>query len=232
MASVLIQPPNTFEWWYIEGIFDDGSNAQFTFFTKPWMESSLPFDPYLVITITTPNGTTFNNVVSVSKDQFSAARGEANVTMGKNWLRGNLSTYELHVESRNGYGANLIFTRAAPSTRIGETGINYFDPFLTQKGGWFIALPYAKVQGTLTYNGQTHQVQGNGYHDHNWGTFDYNKVLDRWYWTRAHIGNYTLDLAMRVASSFYNYQQSPAFYLAKGKSPNRRHQTPYCARIG
>jgi hypothetical protein len=42
----------------------------------------------------------------------------------------------------------------APSARGGGgSGIVYFDPSLTRYVGWFIALPSAKVEGTLTYNG-------------------------------------------------------------------------------
>ena len=98
----------------------------------------------------------------------------------------------------------------------GGSGIVYFDPSLTRYIGWFIALPSAKVEGTLTYNGQTHNVHGEGYHDHNWGTVNLNQVLDRWFWTTGHFGNYTLDAALYVTALYYNHQQLPAFYLAKG----------------
>nr|WP_226987263.1 lipocalin-like domain-containing protein [Candidatus Nitrososphaera evergladensis] len=154
--------------------------------------------------------------MQVSTDQFSAARGQTNVTMGENWVRGNLTNYQLHVQSAKGYGADLTFTREAPSSRFGGTGKEYWDPSLTQYSAWFVAMPSAKVKGTLTYDGEAHPVQGSGYHDHNWGTVEYNKVMDHWYWSRANFGNYTLDLALRVASSFYDYQQLPAFTLAKG----------------
>ena len=43
-----------------------------------------------------------------------------------------------------------------------------------------------------------------------------NKVLDRWYWTKADVGIYTIDAGLNVASSFYNYQQLPQFYMARG----------------
>jgi hypothetical protein len=111
----------------------------------------------------------------------------------------------------------LVFNREAPSARGGGgSGIVYFDPSLTRYVGWFIALPSAKVEGTLTYNGQTHHVHGEGYHDHNWGTVSFNHVLDRWFWTTGHFGNYTLDAGLQVTTSYYNHQQLPAFYLARG----------------
>ena len=123
----------------------------------------------------------------------------------------NISYNKIYIDK---WTANAWYP--TPSTKFGGTDKNYYDPSLTQYNAWFVALPSAKVQGNLTYNGQTHQVQGSGYHDHNWGTVQYNKVLDTWYWTRTNLGNYTLDLAFRTASSFYNHQQYSAFYLAKG----------------
>jgi hypothetical protein len=137
--------------------------------------------------------------------------------MGKNWVRGNLTNYELHVESPRGLGADLNYVADAPSARGGGgSGKTYYDPSLTQYFTWFIALPSGTAQGNLTYNDQTHEVQGRGYHDHQWGTVDLNKVLDRWYWTRADVGNYTIDAGLNVASSNYGYQQLPVFYVAKG----------------
>jgi hydroxyneurosporene synthase CrtC len=209
--------PNTFEWWYLQGTFSDGSHAEFAFFPKPWMDNSGPLDPYFAVSITSPNGTVFLDAVHVSTDQFSAARNQANITTGNNWMRGDLKTYHVHFQTSRGLGADLVFNREAPSARGGGgSGIVYFDPSLTRYVGWFIALPSAKVEGTLTYNAQTHHVQGEGYHDHNWGTVSFNQVLDRWFWTTGHFGNYTLDAGLQVTTSYYNHQQLPAFYLARG----------------
>lgn len=197
----------------------DNSTVVVGFFTKPWMVTSLPFAPYLGIIITAPNGKIFSDSIQYNTDQFKSARGHTNVTMGNNWVRGNLTTYELHIKSPKGVGADLVFTRNGQSMRGGGgegSGKVYFDPSLTQYAGWFVAQPSATVKGTLTYGGQTHKVQGIGYHDHNWGTVDFNKVLDHWHWTGGTIGNYTIDAGLLVASSLYGFQQMPAFYLAKG----------------
>ena len=209
--------PNTFEFWYFQGIFSDGSHAEITFFPKPWMDNSGPLDPYLVVSVTNPKGPVFIDAVHLSTDQFSATRNQANITLGNNWLRGDLKTYHVHFQTPRGLDGDLVFNREAPSARGGGgSGIVYFDPSLTKYIGWFIPLPSAKVEGTLTYNGQTHNVHGEGYHDHNWGTVNVNQVLDRWFWTTGHFGNYTLSAALMVTASYYNHQQLPTFFLAKG----------------
>lgn len=222
--------PGTYEWWYIQGTFEDGSHFEFTFFPKPWFEISSSLDPFVAVVITSPDGKTSSDFIHASSTQFTASRGQTNVTIGNNnWLRGDLKTYQLHVQSPKGFGADLFFDRTAPSARGGGgTGKFYLDPSLTRYTGWFIALPSAKVHGTLTYNGETHKVHGEGYHDHNWGTVGFNQVLDRWFWTTGRFGNYTLDAFVQVASAYYNHQPMPAFYLAKGNQvliQDMRHLT-------
>ena len=38
----------------------------------------------------------------------------------------------------------------------------------------------------ITYAGTEHRVEGEGYHDHNWGDFNFPKYLSRWHWGRIH----------------------------------------------
>jgi len=208
--------PGTYEWWYYQLQATDGTSAQFVFFSKPWFESPLPFNPLVTASISTPNGTKYFERIFYNTDDFSASRNQNNVTIGTNWVRGDLNTQELHFDpQQKGLGADLVFTRDAPGWQAGNTKW-YFDKSLTQYFAWFPAFPSAKVEGTLTYNGQVHKVQGSGYHDHQWGTVDMNKVLNYWYWGQGRLGNYTVVFFPFVASSFYNYQQMPIFYVAKG----------------
>lgn len=208
----------TYEWWYYQLQATDGTFAQFVFYTKPWFETPLPFYPLVTATITSPNGTSHNELIFYNTNDFSASRNQNNLTIGKNWVHGDLNAQVLHFDSHEkGLGADLVFTRDAPGWQAGN-GKWYFDKSLTQYWGWFPAFPSAKVQGTLTYGGQVHKVQGNGYHDHQWGTVDMNKVLSYWYWGQGRLGNYTVIFFPVVTSSDYNYQHLPILYLAKGNN--------------
>lgn len=216
--------PGTFEWWYLQGTFADGSRAQIVYQTKPWMDNNGPLQPYIIISIQTPNGTLLQDQVKVDAHQFNAARNTLNVTMANNWLRGDLNTIKLHVATtRNGIGADLVFTSAAPPTRFGGSGIWYFDPSLTRISAMNDAMPYAIVNGNLTYDGKPHPVQGTGYHDQQWGTVNWNQDYDGWYWSTGHYGNYTVDMFSfdMPTSSAFNNQQTQAFYLAKGNGPSK-----------
>ncbi len=205
-----------FEWWYLQGTFDDGSHAEFVFSTKPWMDNNGLLNPYVGLTVATPNGTAYHDVIRASTDQFQAARNTVNVTISNNYVRGDLDTIELRAESPKGFGADLVFNRTAPPTRFGGAGMWYFDPSLTQFSAIFDPMPDATVKGNLTYDGQTVQVQGDGYHDRQWGNINWNQVLDRWFWTTGHFGNYTIDIGTQISSPFFDNQPLSNMYLAKG----------------
>jgi hypothetical protein len=63
--------------------------------------------------------------------------------------------------------------------------------------GWVVAMPRAKVKGTLTVDGQKIPVEGEGYHDHNWasgaaGGPGGGVGASGWLWGRNHFGRHTL----------------------------------------
>jgi hypothetical protein len=91
-AGMVTNPmPGTFEWWYWQGQFTDGSKTQIGFFTKPWLDNNGLLQPYPNMGITTPNGTNLGGLTNVDTNQFQAARNTLNVTMDKSWARGDLN---------------------------------------------------------------------------------------------------------------------------------------------
>jgi hypothetical protein len=220
--------PGSFEWWYFDAHFSDQSTAVIVFSTKPLLERNGPLKPNILFTITRPNGTKVSSFPIFPAGKFSAAKETCDVRIGENWVKGNLHTYQLHVEINDPSGddsnesldgprrlsADLTFIGLVPPWRPGA-GKAYFGD-LEHYFAWMPAIPYGTVQGTLTYDGQTHQVSGTGYHDHNWGNIGLNDVMDHWYWGRAHISDYTLIYVEQIAAEKYGYARIPVFMLAKG----------------
>ena len=64
---------------------------------------------------------------------------------------------------------------------LGGSGMWFFDPSLTRFSATNDPMPFAKVHGNLTYDGQSHEVQGTGYIDKQWGTVNWNQAYDGWY---------------------------------------------------
>ena len=214
--------PGTFEWWYLQGKFNDNSTTQITLLVKPWVDNNGPLQPYATIAITTPNGTHLGGLTKVDANQFKAARNTMNVTMGDIWARGDLNTINLHfAPTENGVGADLVFESAAPPTRFGGSGMWFFDPSLTRFSATNDPMPFAKVHGNLTYGGESHSVKGTGYIDKQWGTVNWNQDYDGWYWSTGHYGNYTIDMFDLTTSAPFNHQKTVDAYLAKGNGPSK-----------
>jgi hypothetical protein len=204
--------PGSFEWWYFDAHLSDQSTAVITFATRPILERNGPLKPCLAFTITRPNGTKLSAFPIFPANQFSASKDGCDVHIGANWAKGDLHSYQLHVETES-MSADLTFTGLVPAWRPGA-GKSYFGD-LDHYFGWLPTVPYGTVEGTLSYDGQPHAVRGTGYHDHNWGNVGLNDVMDHWYWGRAHIGDYTLIYVEQIGAEKYGYIRMPVFMLAK-----------------
>jgi len=206
--------PGTFEWWYFDAHFDDGSTAVVTFATKPLLAREGGLNPLVTLTITRPDGTRLGSMRAVPAGDFEAARDACRVHAGSARVAGDLGRYELHCPG-DGVAADLTFTRLAPSWRPG-TGKSYYDPTLTHYFAWLVPIPFGPVEGTLTYNGVAHAVRGSGYHDHNWGNYGLEKALSHWVWGRAHVGDFTAIFVEMTASHEFGRVKAPVFMLARG----------------
>jgi predicted secreted hydrolase len=65
-----------------------------------------------------------------------------------------------------------------------------------QTGDWWaVILPRANVTGTITINNTTMNVNGTGYHDHNWGIGARVAMHFGWFWGTCSSTNYTVTWA-------------------------------------
>lgn len=205
--------PGSFEWWYFDAHFEDGSTVVLVFMTKPLLERNGPLSPHIALTITRPDGTKLSQLPIFPREQFFAGKETCDMRIGSNWVKGDLHTYQAHVELDE-LAADMVFTGLVPAWRPGA-GKSYFGD-LEHYFAWLPSIPYGTVTGTLTYDGKTHTVKGTGYHDHNWGNVGLNEVMDHWYWGRAQIGKYTLIYVEQIGAKAFGYTRMPVFLLAKG----------------
>lgn len=207
---------DTFEWWYFDMQFDDGSTLVVTYSNKPHTDPSGPLVPTMLVIRQQPDGTSVRLDPTYAPDEFSASAERCDVRLGANTVTGDLTTYDLHVEV-DGIVADVTITRGAPSWRPGA-GVTYFDAAQTHYLAWVVPVPYGTVTATITENGETKTLQGSAYHDHNWGNRLMDSFLDHWYWGRAHVGDYTLVYVRMTTKGLFGLGQIniPTFYLAKG----------------
>jgi len=182
--------PDTFEWWYFDAGFDDGSTTVAVFNTKPMTHPKGPLKPSILLIMKSPDGKQVRLTPEFKAEEFSSAGDGCEVSIGGNHVRGDLDRYELHVEV-DSYAADLAFTRKAPSWRPGA-GVSYSGRDRNNYFGWVVPIPYGTVEGKVVFEGEKRQVAGTCYHDHNWGNVSPGLTIDHWYWGRAHVGDFTV----------------------------------------
>lgn len=203
----------SFEWWYFDAHFDDGSTAVIVYLTKPLLERYGPLKPGVSLTITRPDGSKTIEFPIYTPDTFYASKDTCDVRIADSWVRGDLHQYELHARTGE-LATDLTFTGIVPPWRPGAGKVSFGDE--GHYFAWLPAIPHGVVSGTLTYDGKTVSVSGVGYHDHNWGNGDLNTVIDHWYWGRANLGDFTVIFVEQITTRAFGSRKLPVFMLAKG----------------
>ncbi len=155
--------PSSFEWWYFDAQFSDGSTVVIVFFTKPHVGFFGGLWPQMHLIISYPDGNTRQLLVGMElydKRVFAASKDHCEVTIGHSWVKGDLKTYEVHAEV-DGRSAHLTFESLLAPWRP-DMSFLYTDNALKGRFGWLPVMPYARVSGELQYAGKTVAVSGTG----------------------------------------------------------------------
>src|SRR5258708_14965818 len=137
----------TFEWWYFDSQFSDGSTAVIIFYTKPLEKRGGPLLPLVELTITYPDPKNPQNMLLLTPsqkyrpDQFKSSKERCDIQIGPNTARGDLYTYEIHVELQDAK-ADLVFSSKAKPWRP-DIYTQYTDSVLQGNVGWFPSVPAA-----------------------------------------------------------------------------------------
>jgi hypothetical protein len=180
------QSSEYFEWWYFDGLLDDGT-VVVVWFGDNWFYGS---HKRAVSIELTPPGTPTRRIMRTFDDPGSFSIDHANIQIGPHSFKGDLQTYSIHVDATEtgGVGCDLVLQRRVASYRPATGYIEAGDKFFA----WLVAVPEGAVTGTLTADGATRRVTGSGYHDHNWGNVSPANLFDNWWWGRGRSGGHTI----------------------------------------
>jgi hypothetical protein len=236
---------DSFEWWYFDGLLDDGT-VVVVWFGDNWMYGS--HKRAVDIELTAPGKPT-RRVMRTFDAPGSFASDHADIEIGPHSFKGDLDTYSIRVDpaETGGLGCDLTLRRRVasyrPATGYIEAGTQYF--------AWLVAVPEGAVTGTLTADGSTRQVTGSGYHDHNWGNVSPAKLFDNWWWGRGRSGGHTIIASEIHGKSAVGGTSIPLFFVGDEtrievdafgsgvttiegepvRHPDARHQRPIGSRI-
>ena len=200
------------EWWYFDAKFDDGSLFVCYFYKIHPIK-----DIYFI-------GMNYNNLDGeelflmkfFKEEEVYFVKDSCNVRMGENYFRGNLKKYEIHLNGKDFEGFGIQITLDSnlkpyrPQDGIIKAGEDYF--------AWLAAVPNGTAKAKIIRNGNTQEIKGSGYHDHNWGNTPLQKLFENWVWFRGESGDYTVIASELNTSEKRGGYSIPILYIANKDS--------------
>ncbi len=204
----------TYEWWYTDAHFPDGTVMVIIFYSKLPINVNRPITPQATIELTLPDGTKYTEEVFASLEDSFYATDHCDVKIGDCRITGDLKHYDIVFKGKT-IQATLSLDGTVPAWRS-QTGSIFFGDKEEHYFAWLPAIPEGKAVADVTYNGNKVHWEGSGYHDHNWGNIIMLKLMHHWYWGRAKVGDYKVISSWITGEKKYGYKEFDVFMLVKG----------------
>ncbi|MFC2000219.1 lipocalin-like domain-containing protein [Chloroflexota bacterium] len=155
--------PGWWEWWYFDADLENGYTIAGTFHFGSPRPPANPDVRFIEIALYDPEDNKRMVRKRYPKEQCSASEDTCKVVIGPNVFEGEIPRFRLFFQEGE-QGCDLIYESMVegfmprdPTSSVGSAVV-----------GWVIPTARAKVSGTITWEGRTMEVKGDGYHDHNW----------------------------------------------------------------
>jgi hypothetical protein len=166
-----------FTWFYFDFISEDGIQLVIVFYLRPFF---LTYDIALcdicIYDQSQKNHISFSDTIQ----QSMFVKNPVNVRISQSTLICKDNGYLLQIQGRDfqlKLELNQQYLHWQPfSVPLYQDGRKYFK--------WIVYAPSLWVQGIMTINGHSTDLQGNGYLDSNEGNFPLNHALKSWMWGR------------------------------------------------
>lgn len=202
-----------FEWWRFEAILENDTTLTIVFFTRHPVQRHGPLTPSVKVAIKRSGFPIRRWGGPFPANSFGGAGDRCDVSIGDNWVRGDLHSYTLHVDLDE-VAVDLELTSQAEPWRLGS-GMTFYDEAMRTFFAWIVPVLIGEVKGRIRLDGKEHSFQGAGYHDHNWGNVDLHRVFSHWYWGRFHLPPYTGIFVEMTGRPGYGRQRIPILMLAR-----------------
>jgi len=181
----------TSEWWYFEAIFNNGYSAVIGF-TKSSKKNFLSYPAIEIykdgkLQVRAIERYLFQNF-QISKNFPFVKLLDDNVIEFDHGRFNDLGEWVYNIALKiDNQEVNLKFKGTTPGWKIESEEV----------GLWTVALPKATVTGNIVVNGKSMNVNGIGYHDHNWINRNLSTVMNLqcWYWGKIMSETLTLTWA-------------------------------------
>jgi hypothetical protein len=204
----------TYEWWYTDAHFSDGTIVVVIFFNKSPIEAGGPVKPQATIEVTLPDGRKFSDQVCADIKDSLFATEHCDVRVGESRIVGDLKHYDITFKGER-ITATLALDGTIPSWRS-QTGSIFFGDNEEHYFAWLPSIPEGRAVADIALDGKELHLEGSGYHDHNWGDQSMLLQMHHWYWGRAKIGDYKVISSWITGEKKYGYKDHDVFMIAKG----------------
>ncbi len=228
-----------YEWWYFDAILNNGYKVV-VFFYAANPNPGTGGRTGVELVLLRPNGVKTQRFIAYPRSEFKASRERPDVQIGKNYLRadysGDLPVYEIHLDEDD-LAFHLTYHAQVSGWRPGS-GHSRFGSVGTF--AWVVPVPRARVTGSIRDGEQTIQVEGVGYHDHNWLDFQFQRIIEYWMWGRVYSEHFTVAYAFiqcnksvdRHAVKVLMVAQDKNVILSTGEFELLRREFEYNTRSG
>ena len=202
--------PFYFEWWYFDVSLNDGSAFTFIFHLRDLINPNSKYGS-LNISFFRPNVATKTWFVRYPSSEIQASPNGCDVRIGKSrcW-NSSKNDYKIYIEED--FIANLIFNSNFPYWMPSDGKIQFGNS--SRFFAWIVPQPRANVTGYIKIKDTIWNVNGIGYHDHNWGNVSLLNTLDAWTWGRIYFEELTIIYADLYLSPLYSINRVLPFMLA------------------
>ena len=204
----------TYEWWYFDSSYPDGTKLIIFFYSKSPIEVDGPVKPMSTMELTLPDGRKFEEQVNATIEESFYAKDQCNIKIGDCHMEGDLKHYNIVFRGKT-MSASVSLTNTVPAWRS-QCGPILFGDKEEYYFNWLPATPEGVAIADVTCEAGQFHLEGSGYHDHNWGNISMLKLMHHWYWGRAKIGDYKVISSWITAEKKYGYKEFDVFMLAKG----------------
>lgn len=209
--------PGNNEVWYFDANFDDGSKVIIGFRPDTIVSMAVKgHAPNLNLDITRPDGKTTQEFAFASVENSFMSKDKCDVHYGSDYCTGGFKDYDIHIESTATLACDLHYHALTAPFRQGTSAMALGDNeeyFYTD-----LCVPKCEVTGHLTYDGNTVEVHGYGYHDHQWMNITPFAAFHHWLWGRMYTEKYVVYIYDFVCSERYEYKRIPFFIVADNET--------------
>ncbi|KAF5685970.1 hypothetical protein FCIRC_3068 [Fusarium circinatum] len=204
------------EWWYADAHLQDGWFLQVAFFYIT--EGNGPKTGLIDLNIAKDGKKLcdLHKRIGTLPSEIVVAKGHCDLQYRKSYFRSvnGLSEYRIFVDpdEMEGFGFDVAIKRTTPSYRPGSGRWDVEGRHFS----WFVAVPGGQLTGEVTTNGTKTKVEGNAYHDHNWGNVPMETILDNWLWGRADVGGLSIVSASVRFRQDCGGREVPLLFIVRG----------------